>query len=438
MSKLVVNSIDLTYLKGELSVPGDKSISHRSVILGGLASGVSRIENFLTSQDCLHTLKVMQALGAKVKVLKRDEFQNPISFEMTGVNQIPKVCETDLDCGNSGTSMRLLTGVLAGQSFSSRLIGDASLSSRPMRRVITPLEQMGASIVSVGEKAGCAPLEIAGCSLQGIDYQMTIASAQVKSAILLAGLSNQGDIRIKECAVTRDHTERMLKAFGIDVNVDGLEIFLRGGQKLKATDVNVPGDISSAAFWLVAVASTPGAIMTLKNVGLNPTRTAILKVLERMGADLEIKHTSGDFVEPFGDIAINGKQLRGVALLEDEIPNLIDEIPILSIAGARAEGLFNVRNAKELRVKESDRISTAVENLRKMGVKVQEFEDGFQVEGTQSLKGAQLASFGDHRIAMAFAIAGLFAEGQTVIHDSDCIQTSYPGFEGIVRSFFSK
>ena len=425
MSSLRVQAI--SSLHAEFSVPGDKSISHRSAILGGLSNGVCEISNFLPSEDCLNTLKAMQSLGASFEVIEQLEGYGPTKLRIHGRSMKLTAPEAPIDCGNSGTGMRLLAGLLAGQPFTSELFGDESLSSRPMGRITVPLAEMGASLETLGEKPGCAPLRINGGKVHPITYEMPVASAQVKSAVLLAGLFAEGTTTVIQPAATRDHTERMFAAFGISCSTEDNTISLTGGQMPVSCDFTVPGDISSAAFWLVAAAAMDGSRLLLKDVGLNPTRTAILRVLSRMGAHMtEIEH--GAEGEPIGNIEIHGAPLKGTTLLAEEIPNLIDEIPVIAVAAALAEGSTHIRNARELRVKETDRITTTVENLRKMGAEVEEFEDGMTIHGGAKLKGATINSHGDHRIAMAFAIAGLFAEGETVIEGTDCINTSYPGF----------
>lgn len=412
----------------EMSVPGDKSISHRAAIIAGLSNGPCRIRNYLPSEDCLNTLRAMERLGAACEIGHRGEF-GPTELVLHGQRMKLVAPEGPIDCGNSGTGMRLLAGVLAAQPFRSTLIGDASLSSRPMGRVIIPLQQMGAQITSRGEREGCAPLEFEGCPLKAIRYEMPVASAQVKSAILLAGLFAEGKTTVVQPAETRDHTERMLAQFRVRTVREGNAITIYGGQQPEAVDVDVPGDISSAAFWIVAAAAKPGSHLLVENVGLNPTRTALLTVLLRMGARIrDMIHTTDDHGEPSGNVKVEGGSLRGTEVRTDEIPNLIDEIPILAVAGALADGRMVIRNAKELRVKETDRIAAVVENLRAMGAEVAEFEDGMEIEGGKRLRGATIKCYGDHRIAMAFAIAGLFASGETVIEDVACIATSYPGF----------
>lgn len=425
MSTLRVKAI--SSLHAEFSVPGDKSVSHRAAILGGLSNGVCEISNFLPSEDCVNTLKAMRSLGARFDVLEELEGYGPTKLRIHGRSMKLTAPEAPIDCGNSGTGMRLLAGLLAGQPFTSELFGDASLSSRPMGRITVPLAEMGAKLDTLGEKPGCAPLRIHGGKLNPITYEMPVASAQVKSAVLLAGLFAEGTTTVIQPAATRDHTERMFAGFRISCHTNGNTISMPGGQMPESCDFTVPGDISSAAFWLVAAAALDGSRLLIKDVGLNPTRTAILKVLSRMGAHMtEILHSTDG--EPIGHVEIHGAPLKGTTLLPEEIPNLIDEIPVIAVAAALAEGDTHIRNARELRVKETDRITTTVENLRKMGADVEEFEDGMTIHGGKPLKGAEIDSHGDHRIAMAFAIAGLFAEGETVIHHTDCINTSYPGF----------
>lgn len=417
-------------LKGELSVPGDKSISHRVAILAGLAAGSARIRNFLCSADCLRTLEAMRQLGAVLT-----PSSDPGTFTLTGTDMHPAAPRGVIDCGNSGTGMRLLAGVLSALPFRSRLEGDASLSRRPMRRIMTPLELMGASIRALGEKEGCAPLEISGGALTPICYTLPMASAQVKSAILLAALFAPGETTVVQPALTRDHTERLLRHFGVPcrVSADGLTVSLRGPAKLQAHDIDVPADFSSAAFWIAAAAIVPGSELTLRGVGLNPTRTALLDVLRRMGVSIEVTRLRAS-AEPSGDITVRyAEHLHGTELTPSEIPNIIDEIPILSVIAAFAEGQTHIRRAAELRVKESDRIASVVRNLRAMGAEVREFDDGMCITGVSALVGTSLDSFTDHRIAMSFLIAGLRASGTTTLHRCADIETSYPGFETHLR-----
>jgi 3-phosphoshikimate 1-carboxyvinyltransferase len=407
----------------EMTVPGDKSISHRALILAALSNGSCKITNFLQGEDCLSTAEALRKLGVQI------EFSPELDLVIVeGCHGKFRPPDSDIYCGNSGTTMRLLAGILAAQPFRSRLVGDASLSRRPMKRIIQPLSLMGARISAEGEN-GCPPLVIEGGPLKPISYRMPIASAQVKSAILLAGLSIRGKTSIIEPGRSRDHTERMLQHFLVPIQREGRQISLHGPRTLESRDFHVPGDLSSAAFWLVAAAAQPNSRLLIKNVGLNPTRTGIIDILIRMGAQIREVVEQSEGGEPSGTLDIKGTQLRATTIEGDEIPNVIDELPILAVAGALAEGKTIIRNAEELRVKETDRIAAIVANLRAMKVNVVERDDGMEILGTHSLKGAQLNSFGDHRIAMAFGLAGLFARGETVIEDTDCIRTSYPGYE---------
>lgn len=426
MSSFHVKAINS--LQAEFSVPGDKSMSHRAAIIAGLADGQGVVTNFLPSEDCLNTLQAMASVGVAYEVLEEMPGFGPTQLRIHGLKGQLQAPHKPIDCGNSGTGMRLLAGLLAAQPFESELFGDESLSSRPMGRVITPLSQMGAQIEAQGEKPGCAPLKITGKKLQPIRYEMPVASAQVKSAVLLAGLFCEGVTSVVQPADTRDHTERMLEAYGVRTERDGQEIRLVGGQIPQARDFRVPGDISSAAFWIVAASALPGSRLLIRHVGLNPTRTAIIDVMRRMGATITVVSTESAQGEPIGDLEIRGARLLGTEILPAEVPNLIDEIPVISVAAALAQGKTIIRNAKELRVKETDRISTVVKNLRLMGGEVEEFDDGMEITGVTVLRGCHLQSYGDHRIAMAFAIAGLFAEGETVVENTACVNTSYPGF----------
>lgn len=432
-----LHSHSISSLQGVLTVPGDKSISHRAAILGGLAEGVTEVDNFLCSEDCLNTLRAMEQLGARVEVLEEREGHGPVRFRITGVAMKPAAPERPIDCGNSGTGMRLLAGMLAACPFDSEMFGDASLSSRPMGRIMQPLEQMGARIEARGSRPGCAPLFIHGGQVRPISYMLPMASAQVKSAILLAAMFADGATTVHQPAVTRDHTERLFRHFSVPCTVDGLTVCTHGPALPVAHDLTVPADISSAAFWMVAAASRPGSRLTLRQVGLNSTRNAVISALKRMGARMDIVTTSPEGAdEPYGDVTVYGSNsLHGTSLLPEEIPNLIDEIPILAVAGALGRGDFIVRNAHELRVKETDRIATTAANLRLMGVDVEEFDDGMIVHGGASLKGAELPSYGDHRIAMSFLVAGFSAQGDTVLTEAECINTSYPGFDRDLARF---
>ncbi|MEI6322948.1 MAG: 3-phosphoshikimate 1-carboxyvinyltransferase [bacterium] len=412
-------------IRHSISVPGDKSISHRSAMFASLAKGRSIITGFLESEDCLSTINAMRELGARI------EQTGPGTFVIEGCGGKFTAPNQNVDCGNSGTTMRLISGILAAQPFRSRLVGDASLSKRPMGRVINPLTEMGGRFSS---EEGHPPLVIEGGALRPICYEMPVASAQVKSAILLAGLFARGETSVIEPAACRDHTERMLQEFGVNLELGEADangrrrIALSGPQTLTARDFAVPGDISSAAFWLVAAAAKEGSDIMIESVGLNPTRTGIITVLQRMGAKIEITPLNGQRAEPLGDVRVTGGRLQGTLIGGSEIPNVIDELPVLAVAGALAQGTTIIRNAKELRVKETDRIAAVARNLRLMGAHVTETEDGMIIEGGHPLHGARLECFGDHRIAMAFSIAGLFAKGETVIENVDCVATSYPTF----------
>lgn len=412
-------------IETEITVPGDKSISHRAIMLAALSNGPCTITNFLEGEDCLSTAQAFRQLGVTIEQPERGTV---VVIGSRGKFIAPA---GDLYCGNSGTTMRLMAGLLAAQPFRSRLTGDPSLSKRPMKRVIEPLAQMGASLHAEGDN-GTPPLVVEGRELHAITYRTPVASAQVKSAILLAGLFSSGVTTVVEPGPSRDHTERMLEYFLVKLRRDESDgcrsVSLLGGQTLESRDFAVPGDISSAAFWLVAAAAQPGSRLLVKNVGLNPTRTGILGVLVRMGARVREVVEVVEHGEPCGIIDLKGAPLHGTTIGGEEIPALIDEIPILAVAGALAEGETVIRDARELRVKETDRIAAIAGNLRAMGADVEEFDDGLAIRGGRPLKGAKLQSFGDHRIAMSFAIAGLFASGQTIIEDAACVNTSYPEF----------
>jgi 3-phosphoshikimate 1-carboxyvinyltransferase len=421
-------------IEAEIRVPGDKSMSHRAVLLSAISNGTCVIHGFLPSEDCQCTVNAMRAFGIAIDqpaettlVIngQRGNFQPP--------NQA-------IDCGNSGTLMRLLTGLAATQPFETKLTGDASLSSRPMLRVIEPLTQMGASIQANGPKA-TAPLIIRGGQLRPIRYELPVASAQVKSAILFASLKAPGKTVVIEPIATRDHTERMMSYFLVrsqrEKVAQGYAISLYGDQVPESRDFTVPGDISSAAFWLVAAAAQEDSNLLVRDVGLNQSRTGILSVLLRMGARVREVIEDCDQVEPRGEVQIQGGRLRGTIIEGAEVPNVIDEIPILAVAGALAQGKTVIRDAKELRVKETDRLAAIAANLTGMGVEVVELEDGLEIYGGAPLLGARLKSYGDHRIAMAFAIAGMFADSETVIEDAECIATSYPGFDEQLERFLA-
>ena len=427
MSRPPANSLTIRQARqigGETTVPGDKSLSHRAVLFSALADGTTAISNFLPGEDCVCTMRALQAMGCAIEAESKTRL---IVHGTAGKLQPPL---EPLDCGNSGTAMRLMAGILAAQPFKTRLIGDASLSSRPMKRIVDPLRKMGAKISGRGDKQ-TAPLEIEGASLTGIEYTMPVASAQLKSCLLLAGLFASGTTSVTEKTASRDHTERLLAHFHappvIETNGKSRTIRVRGGTRLHANDFSVPGDFSSAAFWIVAAAALPGADLTITNLGTNRTRTGLLSVLLRMGAHMN-ESISDSSYEPVGTVRVYGRKLRGTKIAGEEIANVIDELPIIAVAGALAEGVTEIRDAKELRVKETDRITAMAENLRQFGVEVDEHDDGMTIHGGATLKGARVASRGDHRIAMASAILGLFAKGETTIEDTGCIATSYPTF----------
>lgn len=407
---------------GAITVPGDKSISHRAVMLGGIARGVTEVSGFLPGADTLATAQILRDLGV---VIERPALTELIVHGV-GLHGL-RASAAALDCGNAGTAMRLLAGLLAGQRFASRLIGDESLSRRPMRRVLDPLRQMGAVIEAT--PAGTAPLEIApAAGLRGIDYTCPVASAQVKSCVLLAGLYAEGETRVTEPAATRDYTERMLAALGADVDVAGLSVRLRPGRELQAGPIRVPGDFSSAAFFLVAGAIAPRGELLIRNVGLNPRRTGLLDTLLDMGADIRIVDRREIAGEPVGDLCVRASQLRAVEVPEARVPDMIDEFPAFAIAAACAEGVSRVRGAHELRVKESDRIAAMARGLVTLGVEVEEYPDGMAISGRERLGAGVIDSRGDHRIAMSFALAALRASGEIRILDCANVDTSFPGF----------
>ncbi len=425
MATLTVNR--LQSVPPELTVPGDKSISHRAAMFAGLAEGVTVIDGFLPSEDCLCTVHAMRALGAAVQPLFEQKDVGLVRMAITGTSGRLLAPRALIDCGNSGTTMRLLAGILAGQPFATTLFGDASLSKRPMKRIADPLGLMGARVTGQGDKC-CAPITIEGGNLQAIEYTLPVASAQVKSAVLLAGLFAPGVTTVVEPVATRNHTERIMSHFGVDWKREGERVSVTGGQIPKAKDILVPGDISSAAFWLVAAAAIPGARLALRNTGLNPTRTGILNVLRRMGARLTLEEVIEEG-EPRGTVVVEGGGLQGTTIGGAEIPNVIDELPVLAVAGALAQGTTVIKDAGELRVKETDRIAAVAANLRLMGAEVREFDDGMEITGGAALHGAVIPTFHDHRIAMAFAVAGLHADGVTTIEGAECARTSYPNFE---------
>ena len=413
-------------LKGNVFVPGDKSISHRSLILGSIARGETRISNFLNSLDCLKTLECMQALGAEIELDK-----DTVTIKGKGLCGLQEPKDI-LDVGNSGTTIRLLTGLLSGQDFYSVLCGDASIRKRPMKRVVEPLRLMGADIW--GRKDGqFAPLSVRGKKLNPLHYTLPVASAQVKTALLLAGLYTTGETVVKEPLPTRDHTERMLEIMQADIKISPPEIKLMGGKELKGTDIFIPGDISSAAYFIAAASVLEGSQITIKQVGVNPTRTGIIEMLNKMGAKIDTLNYQIKSNEPQADLIVEYSKLKGVEIGKKDVPFLIDELPLIAVIATQAQGKTVVSGARELRVKETDRIKAIVNELKKMGANIKEREDGFIVEGPSKLKGAVCESYNDHRIAMSLAVAALLAEGKTVIKNSECIDISFPGFEKILQ-----
>ena len=406
-------------LRGEITVPGDKSISHRAVMLGALASGTTHITGFLMGEDCLSTIDCFRKMGVSIDVSDKE-----VVVEGVGLHGLtaPK---SELYTGNSGTTTRLLSGILAGQSFTSTMNGDASIQKRPMGRVMKPLRKMGASIE--GRDDNFCPLTMHPSELHGIEYRLPVASAQLKSAILLAGLYAEGQTTVIEPAPSRDHTERMFRALGVEIETNGNVITLEPPEDLHAVDIAVPADISSAAFFLVAGAIVPGSELTIRNVGVNPTRTGILDVLRSMGADITESNFRDD-AEPVCDLTVRHSRLHGTEIGGAIIPRLIDELPVIAVAAAFAEGEAVIRDAQELKVKESNRIAAMVAELTKAGVDVEETDDGMIIDGGRPLHGASISAHKDHRLAMTFAIAALAAEGTTELQDADCVSISYPDF----------
>jgi 3-phosphoshikimate 1-carboxyvinyltransferase len=413
-------------LSGRLRVPGDKSISHRSVMLGSLAEGATHVTGLLEGEDVLCTLGAFRAMGVHADGPHR----GALTLRGVGLRGLRAPAHA-LDMGNSGTAMRLMAGILSGQQFDSELFGDASLSRRPMARVVDPLRAMGASIACA--EGGRPPLRIKGGQrLHGIDYELPVASAQVKSALLLAGLYADGETWITEPAPTRDHTERMLRGFGLEVDTRGPRIRVRGGARLRACDIDVPADISSAAFFMVGASIAPGSDLTLEHVGINPTRIGVLNILRLMGADIELLSPREVGGEPVADLRVRAAPLRGIRIPEDQVPLAIDEFPALFIAAACAQGQTVLTGAHELRVKESDRIAVMAQGLKRLGVAAQETPDGIVIEGGQLGEG-EVESHGDHRISMSFAIAALRARGRVRVRDCKNVDTSFPGFADLAR-----
>lgn len=426
--KIIVNPVKK--ISGKIKMIGDKSISHRAIFLGSLAEGLTEVENLSNGDDCLRSVKAFQNLGA--------QFENSGCFSLKihgrGLAGLTEPAQV-LDLGNSGTSVRLLLGVLAGQNFCAVLNGDESLQKRPMRRVTEPLKKMGAEIVG-RENGNFLPIVIRGGKVSPIDYKLPIPSAQVKSAILLAGLYSEGETWVEEPAKSRDHTERILSFFGADLEIKGLRVGIKGGENLKGRKIYVPGDISLAAFFMVAAGLLPASFLEIENVGLNPSRTGVIEALQDMGMNIEKNIDFEDF-EPRGAISVKYSQLKGITLKGEIIPRLIDEIPVLLVAATQAEGRTVFEDIGELRVKETDRIHSMTTNLIKMGAEIEEDKDRLIVIGPTPLKGAVVESFGDHRTAMSMIVAGLIAQGNTTVLNTACIKTSTPAFWEDLKSVIS-
>lgn len=416
-----------TPLKGIIQIPGDKSISHRAVMFGSLAKGDTRITNFLQGADCLSTISCFQKMGISI-----ENNVDHVIIRGKGLHGLSAPTEI-LDVGNSGTTTRLISGILAGQNFTSEIIGDASIQKRPMKRIITPLSQLGADIISLKEN-GCAPLRINGKPLSAIHYQSPVASAQVKSCVLLAGLYADGETLVTEPALSRNHTELMLSSFGATVKSVGTTASILPDPELIGQDIEVPGDISSAAFFIAAALMVPGSEVYIKHVGINPTRDGILRVCVAMGADIKMENKRIMGGEPVADLIVRSSSLHGTVIEGDIIPTLIDEIPVIAVLAAYADGTTVIRNAEELKVKESNRLDIMVESLTAMGVDIEGTEDGMIIRGGKPLHGAVIDSHLDHRIAMAFAVASLIAEGTTTITRADCVDISYPNFYSDLNS----
>ena len=408
-------------LHGTISIPGDKSISHRSIMFGSIAEGTTTIRNFLMGADCLATIDCFRSMGIGIDV--SDEM---VTVHGKGLHGLTKPDKT-LDVGNSGTTTRLISGILSGQDFDVTLSGDESLNSRPMKRIMTPLNAMGANITSVHNN-GCAPLSIKGSKIKAFHYDSPVASAQVKSAVLLAGLYGDGPTSVTEPVVSRNHTELMLQSFGVDVRCEGKTATVYPPETMTGQDIVVPGDISSAAYFIVAGLITPDSQITMKHVGINPTRDGIIKVCQAMGADITLSNVQDDNGEPTADITVKSSKLHGTVIGGDLIPTLIDELPIIAVLACFAEGETVIKNAEELKVKESNRIDLMVNNLVRMGADAIATEDGMIIHGGKPLHGISINCKYDHRIAMTFSIAGINADGETVIEDAQCVDVSYPTF----------
>jgi 3-phosphoshikimate 1-carboxyvinyltransferase len=408
-------------VKGEIVVPGDKSISHRSVMLGAIANGVTTVRGFLRGEDNMATMGAFRAMGVRI-----EDDGETVAIHGQGLHGLKEPADI-VDCGNSGTSIRLLTGLLAGQSFFSVVTGDQYLRKRPMKRVVEPLTRMGARIMG-RDKGTLAPLAISGGALNAIGYESPVSSAQVKSAIMLAGLYADGETSVREPTLSRDHSERMFRLFGASLRVFNNGVTVRGGTELTGQEISVPGDISSAAFFMVAALITAGSELLIRNVGINPTRTGIIDILRSMGGRIELHNEREVSGEPVADILVRSSQLKAIDIAGPVVPRAIDEFPAICVAAACAEGRTTVRDARELRVKETDRIAAMATNLRILGVTVEECDDGMDIIGAERLGGGAVESFGDHRIAMSLSVAALVSHGGITIGNVDCVATSFPSF----------
>ncbi|MBI3611482.1 MAG: 3-phosphoshikimate 1-carboxyvinyltransferase [Nitrospirae bacterium] len=414
-------------LQGTISVPGDKSVTHRAIILGSLARGTTVVKDYLSAEDCLHTASAFRLMGISI-----EDKNGRLRIEGKGLHGLSEPA-TVLDLGNSGTGLRLLTGVLAGQDFFSVVTGDESLRRRPMRRVVDPLRRMGAEIEG-REDGNRAPLAVRGRRLKGLTYALPVASAQVKSALLLAGLLADGRTVLTEPLPSRDHTERMFRGMGIPLEIEGNQLLLSPPSEFSGREIVVPGDFSSAAFFIVAATIVRNSELRIRDVGVNPTRIGLLEILAEMGAEIRFENRREFDHEPVADLIVRSRPLRAVRVKPESVPKTIDEFPILCVAATAAEGETVIRGAEELRMKESDRIRTVASELSKMGADLEELPDGLVIRGGRKLSGARCSSHGDHRIAMALAVAGLTASGETAVEGAEWIETSFPGFQSLLKS----
>ena len=419
MNSITINPV--SSIKGEITVPGDKSISHRSIMLGAIANGATTVRGFLRGEDNMSTMKAFRAMGIDI-----NDDGDRITIQGKGLHGLTEPTDV-LDCGNSGTTIRLITGLLAGQSFFSVVTGDQYLRKRPMKRVVEPLTRMGARILGRNQ-GSLAPLAINGGALNAIGYESQVSSAQVKSAIMLAGMYADGSTSVREPHLSRDHSERMFRLFGASLEVFNCGVTIRGGVELQAQEITVPGDISSAAFFMVAALITPGSELLIRNVGVNPTRTGVIDILKAMGGNIELLDERELSGEPVADLLVRSSRLKAIDIAGSVVPRAIDEFPAICVAAACAEGRTTIRDARELRVKETDRIAAMAVNLRHLGVVVDECDDGMDITGVERLSGGSVESFGDHRIAMSLSVAALVSTEAVIVSDTDCVATSFPSF----------